>query len=210
MLHGTAEHSVVTGAIHRAIEYHAATKPETLALADGERTMSFRQLNTCANVLARQLMTSGLRRTNVALVRMERSIDLAGLLLAVLKTGAAYCWIDPSVSSSWPLGMSILSGGAARGEQRCLAIAVPAAPTGGQSAPNLPVMTRGSDAACLLADTRGNPAVVVPHATVCGLPLEGVLPVTTWDVDDVPFALWFGLVAGATVIVRAGTTAAAA
>src|SRR5688572_16735440 len=82
-------------AIHRAIELQTATRPDGSAVAVGPRTLSYRQLNQQANALARHLITSGLVRGSVALVRMHRSPELAVVLLAVLKAGAAYAWIDP-------------------------------------------------------------------------------------------------------------------
>lgn len=203
-------HSVVNGAIHRAIEYHASASADTVAVAEHDRALTYRELNARANVVARHLIACGLCRTNVVLVRMERSADLAVLLLAILKAGAAYCWIDPSSPSTWPRGASIVQS-ASGGQQSCLAIDLRAALTEiARVTPNLPVMTRGTDPACVLPDIDGNPSLVVPHAAVCNVQLEPsafvtpfITPLIPWDADSMPFALWAGLMSGATVLVGA-------
>src|SRR5262249_37417815 len=100
---------MVRTVIHRVIECHAAATPEAIACVDARRSVSYRELNATANAVARHLMAGGVRRTNVVMVCLPRSTDLAAVLLAVLKTGAAYCWIDPA-DGRLPVGVSAVQG----------------------------------------------------------------------------------------------------
>jgi hypothetical protein len=208
------EHNVVNGAIHRVIEQQAAMRPDVIALASRTRNLTFRELNHCANAVARRLAESGLTRGAVAVVRMPRSVDLAIVLLAVLKAGAAYAWIEPGSSEDrdLPSDFCVLKG--ASGADQCyLAIDIhhALATCASRPSPNLPILTRGSDIACVLPDKSGKPHVIVPHATVTALPGSVAAGGGEWAVVPGAFDLWIGLMSGATMTldVAAETTAAA-
>src|SRR5205814_1076013 len=110
------------------------------------------------------------------------------VLLAILKAGAAYCWIDPDLMSSWPHGVSILQG-TSGGEQRAFAVDVRhALADDARTAPNLPVMTRATDAACLVPDATGNPAMTVTHGSLATLQ-DGSPSLIEWSRDASPFLL---------------------
>lgn len=199
--------SVVTAGIHRTVEFHAGARPDAIALVDCGRAITYREVNARANVVARVLMDHGLRRTNVLLIRMPCSAELAIVLLAALKAGAAYCWIDPMLPSAWPPhGVSFLT---TRGdEQRGVVVdlkRVLTAPL--QLAPNLPVVARANDAACIVSDDAGNPASVVPHAELAALQ-RGAPASVAWAGHS-PFLLWAGLLSGGTVNVAADVATAA-
>src|SRR5688572_3058545 len=81
-------------AIHRFVEQHAAGRGDAVAVVDAERSVTYRELNQRANAVARHLMTGGFRRGAHAVVAMPCSADLAIVLLAVLKAGGSYAWID--------------------------------------------------------------------------------------------------------------------
>src|SRR5947208_12863477 len=101
-------HRMVTPAIHRAVEFHASARPDAVAIADGARAITYRELNARANVVARWLMDHRLRRTNVVLISLPRSIELAIVMLGTLKAGGAYCWIDPARGASAPHALAVL------------------------------------------------------------------------------------------------------
>ncbi|WP_405848800.1 amino acid adenylation domain-containing protein [Streptomyces sp. NBC_01518] len=69
--------------------------PDATAIVQGERAMSYRQLNARANRLAHRLMALGVRPEDCVAVLMGRSDSLLAALLAVLKTGGAYVGLDP-------------------------------------------------------------------------------------------------------------------
>ncbi|MGO4630894.1 amino acid adenylation domain-containing protein [Streptomyces sp. 2RAF24] len=83
------------GSLVGRFEEQAARVPERTALVDGERRISYAELNESANRLARHLAEQGLGRGDMAGVLLDRGGDFAVAVLAVLKTGAAYTLLDP-------------------------------------------------------------------------------------------------------------------
>ncbi|MFF5897191.1 amino acid adenylation domain-containing protein [Streptomyces argenteolus] len=77
------------------IESRAARTPDAPALVYGDTTLTYEELNTRANRLARHLRTLGARPGAVVAVSVPRSVELIVSLLAVLKAGAAYLPLDP-------------------------------------------------------------------------------------------------------------------
>jgi nonribosomal peptide synthetase DhbF len=76
-------------------EQQAARTPEAIAVAYGEQTMSYAELNARANQLARHLASLRAGPEQLVAVAMDRSPELVVALLAVLKSGAAYLPVDP-------------------------------------------------------------------------------------------------------------------
>lgn len=203
--------AVTNVAIHRVIEQHAATRAACPAIVDTDRTLTYRELNYAANAVARRLAAHGFRRGGHAIVRMPRGGDLAITLLGVLKSGGSYTWSDPGRSRSpLPDGVS-LTADAAGTEARYLHIDIAAAlAQPGGCSPNLPVMTRGSDLACVLQGDSESPAVLVPHATISALAARGVSHPTPWTGEPGAFDLWMALMAGTTAVVEQQAAASAA
>ena len=186
-----------TTAIHRIIEQHAAVRGDAPALLDENRALTYRDLNQRANAVARCLLAHGFRRGSTALINMPRSFDLAVMCLGVLKAGGAYAWID--CDPSWPQGISIPQTDGAGDELKVLAIDVRgaiAAPA--QSSANLPILTRGTDIACVIGGLSSHP-VLVPHSTVTALLATSIPSQPSWSADPGVMDLWLGLMAGATV-----------
>ncbi|WP_406100395.1 amino acid adenylation domain-containing protein [Streptomyces sp. NBC_01013] len=77
------------------IEAQAARTPAATALVYGDVSLTYAELNTRANRLARHLRTLGARPGAVVAVAVPRSVELIVSLLAVLKSGAAYLPLDP-------------------------------------------------------------------------------------------------------------------
>ncbi|WP_393054776.1 amino acid adenylation domain-containing protein [Streptomyces sp. LN549] len=77
------------------IEAQAARTPGATALVYGNVSLTYAELNTRANRLARHLRTLGARPGAVVAVAVPRSVELIVSLLAVLKAGAAYLPLDP-------------------------------------------------------------------------------------------------------------------
>jgi aspartate racemase len=80
--------------IHELFTAAATAHPDRIALAAGERTVTYRALDQGANHLARRLHALGAQPGTVVAVWLERSVELVVTLLAVLKTGAAYLPLD--------------------------------------------------------------------------------------------------------------------
>jgi non-ribosomal peptide synthetase component F len=81
--------------IKEEFEAQACRTPDTLAVAAGAHTVTYRELNERANRLARLLANRGTGPGSLAAVAMDRSVDLVVALVAVLKTGAGYVPMDP-------------------------------------------------------------------------------------------------------------------
>src|SRR5258706_13629929 len=94
-------------AVHRIIEAHAARYGDAPAIADMGITLSYRELNQKANVIARYLIDHDFRRGMLAVVSMPRAADTAIILLGILKAGGRYALADGEGSEArWPRGVS--------------------------------------------------------------------------------------------------------
>ncbi|MGW2843372.1 condensation domain-containing protein, partial [Streptomyces sp. NPDC001493] len=76
-------------------EDQAARAPEAVALIDGERRITYGELNASANRWAHHLRSRGLGRGNLAGILLERGATFATAVIAVLKTGAGHVLLDP-------------------------------------------------------------------------------------------------------------------
>ena len=86
---------IPAGTLPELFEAQAALVPDAAAVACGDITVSYAQLNAAANRLARRLAAAGAGPETVVAVVMGRSAGLITALLAVLKAGAAYLPVDP-------------------------------------------------------------------------------------------------------------------
>ncbi|QQD19356.1 amino acid adenylation domain-containing protein [Spongiibacter nanhainus] len=77
-------------------ERQAMRTPNAPAISCGEQGLTYSQLNTRANVKARQLLAQGIDSSCRVAVAMDRTCSLLVVLLAIQKTGAAYLPLDPS------------------------------------------------------------------------------------------------------------------
>ncbi|MBE1490014.1 non-ribosomal peptide synthetase [Plantactinospora soyae] len=77
-----------------AVSAQAARTPDAIALIDGERQISYAELDRRAGVLARRLTERGIRPGEIVAVAVPRSAELVVALLGVLRAGAAYLPLD--------------------------------------------------------------------------------------------------------------------
>ncbi len=93
--------------LHELVERSAERAPETVAIVfDGQR-MSYRELNEAANQLGRHLVENGVARGETVAVFTDRSAESVIALLAVLKAGATYVPLEPTLPSkrvAWIMG----------------------------------------------------------------------------------------------------------
>ncbi|AZS89595.1 amino acid adenylation domain-containing protein [Streptomyces griseoviridis] len=80
---------------HELLEAQAARIPAAVAVRDGDRVLTYAELDTRANRLARYLRTLGVGSGSLVAVALPRSADLVVALSSVLKAGAAYLPLDP-------------------------------------------------------------------------------------------------------------------
>ncbi|MER7484432.1 amino acid adenylation domain-containing protein [Streptomyces sp. NPDC126497] len=79
----------------RRFAEQARATPDAPAVADAERTLTYRELEDAAGRLARLLTERGVARGDLVAVVLPRGTDLVVALLAVLKAGAGYVPVDP-------------------------------------------------------------------------------------------------------------------
>ncbi|MEP7339281.1 MAG: amino acid adenylation domain-containing protein [Acidobacteriota bacterium] len=82
--------------LHRLFEAQAARSPEAVAVIFEDRQISYGQLDSRANQLARHLRSLGVGPGALVGVCLERSIEMVVGLLGVLKAGGAYLPMDPA------------------------------------------------------------------------------------------------------------------
>ncbi|MDF0731695.1 amino acid adenylation domain-containing protein, partial [Pseudomonas entomophila] len=87
--------SVPARCIHELIAAQVQADPGHLALIDGTRHLSYRELDQRANRLAHQLVSLGIGAEVRVGIALQRSSELLVALLAVLKAGGAYVPLDP-------------------------------------------------------------------------------------------------------------------
>jgi amino acid adenylation domain-containing protein len=81
--------------LHELIEEQAARTPDAVAVTFERERLTFRDLDTRANQLARRLRRLGVRPDVPVAICAERSIEMVVGLLAILKAGGAYLPLDP-------------------------------------------------------------------------------------------------------------------
>ncbi|HSE97218.1 MAG TPA: amino acid adenylation domain-containing protein, partial [Blastocatellia bacterium] len=82
--------------IHDLFEAQVERTPENVAVIFEESRLTYRELNSRANRLARRLRACGVGSESLAGVFVERSADMVVALLGILKAGGAYVPLDPS------------------------------------------------------------------------------------------------------------------
>ncbi|MBO0699027.1 MAG: amino acid adenylation domain-containing protein, partial [Zavarzinella sp.] len=79
-----------------AFARRAIETPYAPALVDGDKTITYRQLDDRSNRLARYLQARGVKPGHLVGVCLKRSADMVAAVLAVTKAGAAYVPLDPA------------------------------------------------------------------------------------------------------------------
>ena len=157
---------------HSLFEAQAARVPDGTALIHGESRLTYAELNSRANRLARVLAARGAGRGALVAIAAERGFDLVTGLLAVLKTGAGYTLLDPDFPAERLTEMVAGSGAVLVLADRPVA-SPPGiahldlnAGTGGQPGHDLGLPVTGDDLACVMftSGSTGRPkGVAVPH-----------------------------------------------
>ncbi len=187
-------------AVHRIIEANAAQHGDLPAIMSDGITLSYRQLNQRANAIARHLLAQGFRRGGIATVCLPYDAETAVVLLAILKAGGTYVMMNPATAGTeWPRGVSFaeeVEGDEIRYRLVDIAPALLRAP---RSSANLPIIVRGTDLACVIADSNGEPLMLVPHATVMSLKHGAAPRFDVWSGEAGALDLWAALMSSATV-----------
>ena len=82
--------------LHRLIEAQVERSPTSVAVAVEHETLTYRELDSRANALARRLRSAGVHPGVLVALCLRRDLDLPVALLGVLKAGGAYVPMDPA------------------------------------------------------------------------------------------------------------------
>lgn len=87
---------VPDGTVTDAFERQVGRTPEAIALVEGDRRLTYRELNTRSNRLAHALRERGVGPERTVGLLLPRGTDFVVALLAVLKAGGGYLPLDPA------------------------------------------------------------------------------------------------------------------
>ncbi|MGB9279721.1 MAG: amino acid adenylation domain-containing protein [Pseudonocardiaceae bacterium] len=88
--YNNSSHPVAQRSLPVLFEIQAQATPQAVAVVFEDTTLTYHQLNTKANQLARALIGRGVRPEQIVALALPRSPELVVAILAVLKAGAAY------------------------------------------------------------------------------------------------------------------------
>jgi len=84
------------GCVQTLFERLVQAVPDALAVAQGEESLTYRELDARANRLAHHLRGLGVKPDEKVAIFLQRSVDTVVAMLAVMKAGGAYVPLDPS------------------------------------------------------------------------------------------------------------------
>ncbi|MFE9256482.1 amino acid adenylation domain-containing protein [Streptomyces sp. NPDC006879] len=206
--------------VHDMVAEQAARTPEATAVSHGDRSLSFQQLDSGADALARRLRAAGVGGGSTVAVLLDRSMDLMVVLTAILKAGGAYLYLDPAeqaeqrarILDDAQARFAVVDSGTAplaQGIEHVLSIDDPAEP--GAAEPGLlPATEIGPDSpayVCYTSGSTGTPkGVVVSHRAIFRLvdapswidvrPEDVFLQITRVGFDVSTFEIWTAFVRG--------------
>src|SRR6185312_2559342 len=80
--------------LHGCVALAAARSPDAIAVVGDGESLTYRQLDARANLLARRLQALGAGPGSLVAIGLERTPALVVGLLGILKAGAAYLPLD--------------------------------------------------------------------------------------------------------------------
>jgi amino acid adenylation domain-containing protein len=91
----TTQHGVSSQCVHEVISSQVDRTPDAVAVQVGDATLTYRQLDDRAAVIASRLVAAGAGPGTVVAVLLDRTPDLVAAIVGVLKSGAAFLPLDP-------------------------------------------------------------------------------------------------------------------
>src|SRR5271166_2508719 len=91
----TTRHSISLQCVHEIISSQVEGTPDAIAVQVGNTTLTYRQLNDRAAVIASRLVQAGASPGTVVAVLLDRTPDLVAAIIGILKSSAAVLPLDP-------------------------------------------------------------------------------------------------------------------
>jgi amino acid adenylation domain-containing protein len=91
----TTEAGTSSQCVHEVVGSQVERTPDAVAVQVGDATLTYRQLEDRAAVIAAGLVQAGARPGTVVALLLDRTPDVAAAILGVLKSGAAFLPLDP-------------------------------------------------------------------------------------------------------------------
>lgn len=82
--------------IHELFEEQVEKTPENIAVVYNNEVLTYNELNSKANRLARTLRKEGVKANSIVGIMVDRSVEMIIGIIAILKAGGAYIPIDPN------------------------------------------------------------------------------------------------------------------
>ncbi|MEH0449402.1 MULTISPECIES: amino acid adenylation domain-containing protein [unclassified Streptomyces] len=172
----------------------AAEQPDTTAVIDDGRTLTYAELDRASDRLAARLAHAGVRPGDLVGLLLERSADIPVGILGVMKAGAAYVPLDPSYPGERlrymiaDAGVTTVVGDREQAVERGLdTVAVLSPHSDGEAELPIPAPeSTGDEPAYVIytSGSTGNPkGCVVGHRQVLAL-LRAALPLFDVTADD--------------------------
>ncbi len=211
--------------IHEIFEAVVDRAPEAAAVAFADAALTYRQLDGWADRIAHRLLALGVLPGEAVGLASERSAAMVAGLLGILKAGAAYLPLDPSLPAERlafliaDAGLTaVLTGNlrsplATADAVRLLPLAEAlggeaGGPAGGQATrPRLPVADTAPAYLTYTSGSTGTPkGIVIPHRAICRLvlgtsylpfdPGERFAQMASLSFDAATFEIWGALLHG--------------
>ena len=91
----TTQHGISSQCVHEVISSQVERTPDAVAVQGGDTTLTYRQLDDRAAVIASRLLQAGAGPGTVVAVLLDRTPDLVAAIVGILKSGAAFLPLDP-------------------------------------------------------------------------------------------------------------------
>src|SRR2546423_15220441 len=94
-LHGERFSHFTETSFPRLFEHQVSLRPDATAIICENQQLTFHELSARATQLACHLQTLGIGRESILGICIDRSVEMAVAIIAILKTGAGYLPLDP-------------------------------------------------------------------------------------------------------------------
>lgn len=202
--------------VHESFSQHAAHTPDQIAIAEGEETLSYGELNKRANRLAHHLRARGVGPEVRVGICVPRSAAMLTCLLGVLKAGGCYVPLDPTYPQERLAFMIEDSGASLLITEQLLDVDGPAIDAESDVDP-APSATAGNLAYLIYTSgSTGTPkGVMVPHGSLANYvqaanvaykigPADRILQFASFSFDASAEEIFVSLTSGATLVLRDG------